>query len=245
MPELTQADDNLGLADATRIAEERIYRTVTDGLMSQRLLPGTKLPEASLASLFGVSRTVVRRVLQRLAHDHIVELRPNRGAVVAVPTPEETRDIFEARRALEAAVVALAVERASQEDLRGLRSELNMEARGVTGLDQPSWAALASGFHVRLAEVSGNAVLARYQGELISRCSLIVALYEPPGNASCEHDEHVRILDAIEKRDADSAVALMHEHLTDLERRVTLKSGTSVNSLAEMLGLTATGSVER
>ena len=84
---------------------ERIYRAVFDSVMSQRLTPGTKLPEASLCELFGVSRSVVRKVLQRLAHDHIVQLRPNRGAIVAVPTPEETRQIFEARRALEAAIV--------------------------------------------------------------------------------------------------------------------------------------------
>ena len=55
--------------------------------MSQRLAPGTKLPEATLCELFGVGRSVVRKVLQKLAHDHIVQLRPNRGAIVAVPTP--------------------------------------------------------------------------------------------------------------------------------------------------------------
>src|SRR5690349_20971349 len=61
--------------------EERIFRSVFEGVASQRLAPGTKLPEASLCELFGVSRALVRKVLQRLAHDHIVELRPNRGAI--------------------------------------------------------------------------------------------------------------------------------------------------------------------
>ena len=62
--------------------EQRIYDSVFDSVMGQRLPPGTKLPEAALCELFGVTRSVVRRVLQRLAHDHIVELRPNKGAVV-------------------------------------------------------------------------------------------------------------------------------------------------------------------
>ena len=87
--------------------EDRIYRAVFDGVMSQRLAPGTKLPEVPLCSLFGASRAVVRKVLQRLAHDHIVQLRPNKGAIVAIPTREETQQIFEARRALEAAIVRL------------------------------------------------------------------------------------------------------------------------------------------
>ena len=97
--------------------EQRIYQSVFDSVMNQRLAPGTKLPEAALCDLFKVSRSVVRKVLQRLAHDRIVDLRPNKGAVVASPTPEETRQIFEARRGLEAAIVRLAVQNAKPADL--------------------------------------------------------------------------------------------------------------------------------
>ena len=73
--------------------ESRIYHSVFDSVMNQRIAPGTKLPEQALCELFSVNRATVRKVLQRLAHDHIVDLRPNRGAVVAAPTPEETRQI--------------------------------------------------------------------------------------------------------------------------------------------------------
>ncbi|MFN3570420.1 MAG: GntR family transcriptional regulator, partial [Polaromonas sp.] len=82
-----------GLSDS----ESRIYHSVFDSVMNQRIAPGTKLPEQALCELFSANRATVRKVLQRLAHDHIVDLRPNRGAVVAAPTPEETRQIFEAR----------------------------------------------------------------------------------------------------------------------------------------------------
>lgn len=114
-------------ADESADVETRIYRAVFDSVMGQRLKPGTKLPEAPLCELFGVSRSVVRKVLQKLAHDHIVQLRPNRGAIVAVPTREETRQIFEARRALEAAIVRLVAERATARDLKGLREQLRAE----------------------------------------------------------------------------------------------------------------------
>ena len=54
----------------------------------------------------------------------------------------------------------------------------------------------------------------------MSRCSLIVALYEPPGNAACEHDEHARIVSLMERGDAAGAVRVMDDHLRDLERRI-------------------------
>ncbi|WP_298932486.1 GntR family transcriptional regulator [uncultured Ramlibacter sp.] len=217
--------------------EERIYRSVFDGVMNQRLAPGTKLPEAALCELFQVSRSVVRKVLQRLAHDRIVDLRPNKGAVVASPTPEETRQIFEARRALEAAIMRLAVRNATPQDIADLRQRMGKEHEAMHRFDQPAWARLASSFHLRLAEVAGNEMLQRYLTELVSRCSLIVALYEPPGNASCEHDEHEALVGCIERRDAEGAVRLMEEHLQVLERNVRLQQETPERSLARMLGL--------
>lgn len=217
--------------------EERIYRSVFEGVMEQRLTPGTKLPEAALCELFGVKRATVRKVLQRLAHDHIVELRLNRGAVVAAPTPEETRQIFEARRALEAALLELAVQHASKADLAALRKQLAAEHEAMHRFDQPAWARLASSFHLQVAALGRNPVLLRYLQELMSRCSLIVALYEPPGNAACEHDEHARIVDCIANGNAKGALKLMDAHLRELEQRIVLHGAQSEPSLAQKLGL--------
>ncbi|EOA06051.1 GntR family transcriptional regulator [Herbaspirillum frisingense GSF30] len=215
----------------------RIYQTVFDSVMSQRLTPGTKLPEAALCELFGVGRTVVQKALQKLAHEHIVELRPNRGAVVAMPTPEETREIFQARRALEGAIMRLAVQNATRADLAKLRRQLKEEHEVMHSYAQTHWARLASSFHMRVAELSRNATLQRYLSELVSRCSLIVALHEPAGYAACEHDEHTHIVDLIERGDAEGAVAAMEAHLLSLEEHIHLVSENSGNSLARMLGM--------
>lgn len=222
-----------GLSDS----ESRIYHSVFDSVMNQRIAPGTKLPEQALCELFSANRATVRKVLQRLAHDHIVDLRPNRGAVVAAPTPEETRQIFEARRLLEATIVPLVAQRISKAEVASLRKQLRDEHSAIHRADQPAWARLASTFHLRLAELSGNAILHGYLHELVSRCSLIVALYEPPGNAACEHDEHARIVDYIENGEPAKAVRVMNEHLLDLERRICLDKPQAEKSLAQMLGL--------
>ncbi len=223
---------------AARDIEQAIYQSVFDGVMQQRLAPGTKLPESSLCEIFGVKRSVVRKVLQRLAHDHIVDLKPHRGASVAVPTEAETRQIFEARGIVEAATTRLAAERATKADVKALRAQLADEHEAMHRFDQPAWTRLASAFHLRIAALSGNPILERYLGEIVSRCSLIVALYEPPGNAACEHDEHADIVRCIEKRDAEGAVALMARHLAALERNVVLRRESPQKSLKAMLGIT-------
>ncbi|CAG9175538.1 GntR family transcriptional regulator [Cupriavidus respiraculi] len=222
-------------------ADARIYRAVFDGVLNHRLTPGTKLPEPELCQLFGVGRAVVRRVLEKLAHDGIVALRPNKGAVIAEPTPEETGQIFEARRAMERVLVELAVQRATAADVRVLRRQLAEEHEAMHRFDQPSWARLASGFHLRIAALARNPVLQRYLTELVSRCSLIVGLYEPPGHAPCEHDEHTEIVDCIERRDAAGAVARMEAHLRQLEERIETSRMQGEKSLAQMLGLTPPG----
>jgi DNA-binding GntR family transcriptional regulator len=222
---------------ATDTAEQRLYRAVFDAVMAQRLAPGTRLTEAALCELFGVKRATVRKVLQRLALEHMVDLRPNRGAVVATPSPEETRQVFEARRALEASLLGLAVQHATRADIAALRQQLGTEHAAMHHSGQAEWARLASSFHLQVAALGRNPILLRYLNELVSRCSLIVALYEPPGNAACEHDEHSRIVDAIEARQTTAALALMDEHLRELEQRIRLDRPPSPKSLGQMLGL--------
>ena len=88
-----------------------------------------------------------------------------------------------------------------------------------------------------VGELSGNAILHGYLAELVSRCSLIVALYEPPGNAACEHGEHVLIVDLMERGDVAEAVKINDNHLADLERRISLERPQPAQTLAQMLGL--------
>src|SRR5256885_7825062 len=82
-----------------------VYDGIHRAILEQRLPPGTKLGEKSLSSLFDVSRARVRRILLRLAHDKSVKLRPNRGAYVAQPSAQDAREVFTARRIVEAHIV--------------------------------------------------------------------------------------------------------------------------------------------
>ena len=68
-----------------------VYAGLRDAIVSHRLAPGTKLPEDELASIYSVSRTVIRAALQALSHDRLARLEPNRGAFVAQPTEGRKR----------------------------------------------------------------------------------------------------------------------------------------------------------
>jgi DNA-binding GntR family transcriptional regulator len=219
--------------------DRRIYDSVFNAVMSQRLPSGTKLTEGTFCELFKVSRTIVRKALQRLAHEHIIELRPNRGAIVARPTPQETREIFIARRAIEAAIVPLAVMRATRPQIVRLRQLVKEEDAALHRGDRPAWIRLGGEFHLMLAEAAANKVLLRYLNELVSRCSLIIALYESPGSIPCASEEHNELIDLIVDGDARKAAERMDRHLLAIERRLKLEDDDERIDLARILGVTA------
>lgn len=219
----------------TTAIDLRIYRAVVNAVMSHRLPPGTHLGEADFCELYQVSRTTVRKALQRLAHDRIIELRPNRGAVIASPTPEQARDIFAARRALEREIVPLVIQKATPASLQQIRAALEAEDQARHSGDRTSWIRLGGEFHLLLAELAGNEVLLRFMSELVSRCSLIIALYENPGAAMCGNSEHKDLMTLIEQGKAAEATALIEHHLLEIEARLRLGEPGGKINLAEAL----------
>jgi len=216
--------------------DQRIYEAVLNAVMTHRLPPGTKLTEASFCDLYKVSRTIVRKALLRLAHDHIVELRPNRGAVIASPTPQEKRDVFHARRIVESAVVPLAIRNATRAQIAKLRQMVRDERAALDRGDRGRWIRLGADFHLALAEVAGNQVLTHFLSELSSRCSLIIALYDSPTSVPCAHDEHEHLIDAIATGDVERATTMMEAHLRAIESRLMPERRSESIDLAQILG---------
>ena len=152
--------------------------------------PGTKLSEEALGEIFGVSRTIIRRALSRLAHEQVVLLRPNRGAVVASPSIDEARQILFARRTVERAITELATDNATAERLAELREMVVQEQSSFARGDRGAGIRLSGEFHLKLAEMARNAPLVSFQRSLVSQTSLIIAQYESGGRSHCSFDEH-------------------------------------------------------
>lgn len=197
-----------------------------DAIVEHRLAPGTKLSEQEVGKLFDVSRTVVRAALQSLTFEGLVHTERNRGAFVASPSPDEARQLFEARRQIEAGMVRLAAERAAPSDFQRLDACLVEETRllGERGPTARRGAIRASGeFHLLLAEAAGNPIMRRFMEELIARSSLVIALYGRTGASSCGHNEHADIVAALRRRDAAGASALILEHIDHIEADLDLR----------------------
>jgi DNA-binding GntR family transcriptional regulator len=104
-----------------RSLHDEITNQLRDMIVEGDLKPGQKIPEPELCGRFGVSRTPLREALKVLAAEGIVQLLPNRGAVVAKITHEEIEQIFPIMGVLEALAGELACERITEEDLEKLR----------------------------------------------------------------------------------------------------------------------------
>jgi len=209
-------------AGADASVTERIVESVTTAIVERRLMPGTKLAEQKIADIFKVSRTLVRQALMQLSRDKLITLEPARGARVAEPSIAEARQVFEARNLLETAMIRRAATALTSTQVAELRAHLKAEADALRRTDVSGRTRLLADFHVVIAQMLGNAVLAGMLGDLVSRCSLIALMYQSAHSAEHSYEEHVAIVDALERRDARAAVKLMEDHLHNVERNLRL-----------------------
>ncbi len=204
--------------------EGQVYEQVHRAIVERRLEPGTKLGEEALCEIYGVSRAQIRRVLVDLAHTKVVELRPNRGAYVAQPSVREARHVFEARRAIEAAIVERAISRVTAANLGKLQEIIEADREALRRGDGEVSIKLSGDFHLCLAEIAGNQVLLEILHELVSRSSLIIATYGQAKQSNCSAEEHGHFIEALRQGDVDKAVNTMAEHLNHIESLLNLTS---------------------
>ncbi len=198
-----------------------IVESLTRAIVEHRLHPGTKLAEQKLADHFGVSRTLVRQALFQLSQNRLIKLEPARGAFVAAPSVEEAKQVFAVRRMLEAEMARAFARTATPAKVKALREHVAQEKLAVQQHNVPSRTELLGDFHVRMAELMGNQVLADLLRELISRCALITLMYQSTLAAEHSNEEHADIVKALAAKDEELAVRLMNEHLLHVEEHLT------------------------
>ena len=212
-----------------------IVEALTKAIVEHRLHPGTKLAEQKLADHFGVSRTLVRQALFQLSQNQLIRLEPARGAFVAAPSVIEARQVFAVRRMLEAEMTRAFVRSVTPAKIRALKDHVAQEKMAVERQDVSDRVELLGDFHVRMAELMGNDVLAHMLGDLISRCSLITLMYQSASAAEHSNDEHAEIVKALAAKDENRAVRLMDEHLQHVEENLTFDRKVPTNDISMAL----------
>ncbi len=190
---------------------------IAAAIAARKLPPGTKLREEALSRVYEVSRTKIRAALLILSKDKLIDIVPDKGAFVSQPTETEAREIFAARRIIEAALAKEFVAKARPADYRMLEKHLKDERNAISGRNSKVRSQLLGDFHVLLAQVVGNQVLTEILQELVARSSLITMLYQSNMDAVCSSDEHAEFLDAAKAGKANKAVELIVAHIEHVE----------------------------
>jgi DNA-binding GntR family transcriptional regulator len=219
-------------------AVERVADAIQAQVLSGTVAVGTHLRQEALAEEFGVSRTPVREALRHLQATGLVELLPNRGAVVRGPSAREIREAYEVRAELEGLAAELAAGRISDRDLLRLREAQALFRESVATLiarrarrrqpwrDESVWVRANDLFHQAILDAAGNARLSDTIADLhrsFPRDLTWAALSQSSRLLEENVVQHETILEAIEQRDPAEARRRMVEHIRSAGELVTLR----------------------
>jgi DNA-binding GntR family transcriptional regulator len=203
----------------SRLLRLNVFRTLRQDILSCRLAPGAELREAELAERFEVSKSPVRDALSRLVQEGLVIVMPRQGYRVAPISLKDVRDMFEYRAVLECACARIAAVTATPEQLRSLDIYRVFEK----GAHPDSFIGYNREFHHAIARISGNARLMHAVASQIDQMDRVVTMSV---NAMRGHDparlvqQHAGIIDALQRKDARRAAALMSRHVGEAQKRV-------------------------
>jgi DNA-binding GntR family transcriptional regulator len=197
---------------------EDLYPRLFDAILEQRIDEDSRFTEDSLQAMFGAGRADVRRVLTQLSHEQIVVLRANHRPRVAAPDRELIRQTLHARRLAEHTLVRLACQRPQPDDLKCLRTLIEREKRAVEQDRRGAAIRLSGEFHLQLARMAGNLPLAHFLRSLVPLTSLAIARSQTSTRSCCAWQEHLALVEVVERGDVSKAGMLMDRHLDHLEQ---------------------------
>ena len=194
--------------------EESVYYKLEEEILQGTLKKGDTLAEISLSRRLGVSRTPIRGAMHRLAEEGLIEITPNKGAVVIGVNDEDLVNIYKIRMRLEGLASREAAERISKEDKARLSELVELSEFYLARNDLERLKELDSEFHNIIYRASGNRLLEKTLSELhrnikaYRRLSLTV-----PERVTLSVKEHGEILSAILSGNAEEADRLTFLHI--------------------------------
>lgn len=211
----------------------RVYNQIKNLILCNEIMPGQKLHHQQLSERLGVSRTPVREALTRLVQEGYVSFLPNRGFTCKEIRMQEAEELYELREALEAFAVEKAIATLTENALTQLREKINAYGRDVQHRFTRERLVYDQDVHLQIAKLTGNETLRNTLSHVFERIVLkrrTDGLYDPARGIDAHH-EHLRLLDAMEQRDAAAAVAILRNHIqagkknvmADLEHRQEIR----------------------
>ncbi len=219
------------ISKGTASLEAKVYNELQDAILSGVFQKGEALTEIALSEKLGVSRTPVRSAIGRLSEEGLVEVVPNRGAVVVGITKEDIIDIYRIRMRLEGLASAMAAEKITEEDKKALLENLELSEFYMQKHDTEHSKELDTLFHKTIYKASGSRLTEKILTDLHRNTKAYRKIsLTMPGRLENSAKEHREILNAILSGNAEEADRLTFLHvehalanmLTAIEQRDAL-----------------------
>lgn len=206
---------------------DKVFELLQTSIVKGRLHPGQRLSETELSTMYGVSRGPLREAIRRLEGRGLVTKRPHAGISVVSLGFNELMEIYQIREALEGMACRLAAESMTQEEIADLKALLETHKKMVDDDDGRSYYQKEGDFDFHYCIVKGSKNTRLYQS-LCGELYHLVRMYRyrlslQAGRPHKALNEHSRILEAIESRDAELAEILMRRHIRAARENIEQK----------------------
>lgn len=196
-------------------AVDRVADALRTGLMTRRFAPGQRLIEADLTEEFQVSRGTLRQAFSRLESDGLIDIVPNRGAIVRQMSRRDVLELFQIRSELEGLAARLAASRMSDSAVSArFKADIAAIWDEQPRVDGGRYLDENSSFHSAILVAADNQQLASICGQFHLHMIMGQVGRALGGEAMARSvEEHRHIADAIVECDPERADRLMREHL--------------------------------
>jgi DNA-binding GntR family transcriptional regulator len=226
-------EKNKHRARRTENLSGQVYSQIKTLILCNEILPGQKLHHQELSERLGVSRTPVREALTRLVQEGYVSFLPNRGFTCKEIRLQEAGELYQLREALEAFAVEKAIENFTEAAFTELSAKINLYGKDVQKRFTRDRLVYDQDVHLEIARLSGNETLTKTLAQVFERIILkrrTDGLYDPARGITA-HQEHLKLLQAMKKRNTHDAVKIVRAHihagrnnvLADLKQRQEIR----------------------
>ena len=192
---------------------EKVYLRIRDMAIDFELKPGERLNEVALSKELGVSRTPLREALNRLSIEGLLRFLPGKGFFCRDLDVQEIFALYELRKSLEVSALRLAIQRATDNDIRDALSFLDSTGPEAGERSVAEMVALDEAFHERIMAMAGNAEMLRVLKNVNARIRFVRWIDMNRGDRPASQREHHRLLEALQARDEAEGVAILEQHI--------------------------------
>jgi DNA-binding GntR family transcriptional regulator len=202
------------------------YEAIKDRILHLDLRPGEKIFESALANRLNVSRTPVREALVMLEHEKLVVCDESLGFQVRRLTPQDVREYFALRNAIEEFALSLVVENITASEIEILRRSITNAGKIVVGGEIAAIIDCETEFHEIIYKAAKSDLLFEMVSNLVARFQWLRALaLSVPGAAASSLSQHSRMVDLIEAKNTKGVKKLMRSHLNEAEKKILCLPG--------------------